>query len=101
MEKDYFKDRPYDIISDPKNFKIGITKVLICEKIMQDIASETSDLTEGEVIQVLTKHLHPRGVKVKIRTYGGRLAIGRVTYIIEDGLILTSDGLKREEDVNK
>lgn len=100
MEKDYFKDRPYDIISDPKNFKVG-TKVLICEKIMQDIASETSDLTEGEVIQVLTKHLHPRGVKLKIKTFGERIAIGRATYIIQDGLILTSDGLKKEEDVNK
>ena len=99
MEKDYFKDRPYDVIGNPQNIKIGMT-VLICEKIMQDIATEITDLTEGEVIQILTKHIHPRGVKVKIKS-GGRITVGRITYIVKDGLILTSNGWKLEKDVNK
>ena len=101
MEKDYFKDRPIEYITNPDCIEIGM-EVYICEKIMQDIASELSDLTRGVVIKKLTNHIHSRGVKVKVTASTGRReAIGRVTYICNGDYVLTKDGWKLEKDVNK
>lgn len=100
MEKDYFKDRPTEYISNPDYIKIGM-EVYICEKIMQDIATELSDLTRGVVIRKLTNHLHPRGVKCEVKMSNGRKAIGRITYIANGEYILTKDGWMKEDEVNK
>lgn len=79
MEKDYFPDRSilstcYDAIH------IG-QSVFICEKKAQKTAKEIDDLTHGVVIQKLTRHDHPRGVKVKIRDDNGDIKVGRVVYV--------------------
>lgn len=89
MEKDHFKDRPkestmYDeiLMGEP---------VLICEKEMQQSAKTLDDLTMGYVMKKLTKHDHPRGIKVIIQAKDGGIAIGRVVYLIRDGKILTNE----------
>lgn len=79
MEKDYFPDRSilstrYDAIH------IG-QSVFICEKKAQKTAKEIDDLTHGVVIQKLTRHDHPRGVKVKIRDDNGQIKVGRIVYV--------------------
>lgn len=79
MEKDYFPDRSilstrYDAIH------IG-QSVFICEKKAQKTAKEIDDLTHGVVIQKLTRHDHPRGVKVKIRDDNGEIKVGRIVYV--------------------
>lgn len=99
MEKDYFKDRPIEV-TDINHIKIG-TEVYLCVKAMQPIASELDDLSRGIVTKVLTKHNHPRGIKVEITQENGIRVIGRCTYIVKDGLILTKYGLKKENEVNK
>lgn len=81
MEKDYFLDRSpeacichcVDIIMD----------VIVCEKHMQRIAKTLDDLTYGTVVQKLTKHDHPRGIKVKIQTLDGRVVVGRIVYLYQ------------------
>lgn len=80
MEKDYFKDRPIESTIYSK-ILIG-DDVLICEKYAQKFAKEIRDLTYGTVIEKLTKHDHPRGIKVKIRTLNSQEKVGRVIYII-------------------
>lgn len=101
MEKDYFKDRPIEYITNPDCIQIGM-EVYICEKIMQDIATEISDLTRGTVTQILTKHIHDRGIKVKVKCATGRReAVGRITYITNGDYVLTNEGWKLEDDVNK
>lgn len=80
MEKDYFKDRPIESTLVNK-IKIG-DEVLICEKQAQVYAKEISDLTYGTVVEKLTKHNHPRGIKVKIKTLNSQIKVGRVVYIL-------------------
>lgn len=93
MEKDNFKDRTkettiYSCIHP------GMM-AFICEKHAQQYAKEISDLTCVEIIQVLTKHDHPRGIKVKGIVYEQtgeryrkteREAIGRIVYLAEKGV---------------
>lgn len=99
MEKDYFKDRPYEV-TDINHIKQFID-VYICTKDMQKSASTIQHLTKGTVIRVLTKHNHPRGIKVEILKDDCTTAIGRCVYIIKDDLLLTKYGLKKEDEVNK
>lgn len=99
MEKDYFKDRPKEVTEIDK-IKVGM-EVYICLKIQQPYAKDLEDLSKGKIIQILTKHNHPRGIKVKIRQDNGFEMIGRCTYIVQNGFILTKDGWKEEKDVNK
>lgn len=80
MEKDYFRDRPIEsTIFD--GIRVG-DEVLICEKDAQKYAKEISDLTYGTVIEKLTKHNHPRGIKVKISTLNSQVKVGRIVYIV-------------------
>lgn len=79
MEKDYFHDRTPEACFYDK-VKIG-DEVIICEKLMQKTAKTLDDLTYGVVIQKLTKHDHPRGIKVKIRKINGEIAVGRIVYL--------------------
>ena len=74
MEKDYFKDRPIE--STKINYVHLGQKVFICEKNAQN------DLTPGTVIDILTRKNHPRGIKVKIKTPDGKIAIGRIVYFV-------------------
>lgn len=99
MEKDNFKDRPIEITEVDK-IKVGM-EVYICLKAMQPFAKDMDDLSRGVVIELLTRHNHPRGIKVRIRQDNGFEMVGRCTYIVQDGLILTKDGLKDLKDVNK
>lgn len=80
MEKDYFKDRPKQstLVNE---IRIG-AEVLICEKQAQKYAKKIEDLTYGTVIEKLTKHNHPRGIKVKIKTLNNQIRIGRIVYIL-------------------
>lgn len=89
MEKDNFKDRPIES-TKWENIEIGNT-VLICEKHMQKTASKIDDLTEGIVVQKLTKHDHPRGIKVKIDVSFGNnvFIVGRVVYVKKNNKWLT------------
>ena len=80
MEKDHFKDRPA-ASTHAAAIHIG-DEVLICEKAAQRYAKEKSDLTYGRVIEKLTKHDHPRGIKVKIRTLNSQIKVGRIVYIL-------------------
>ena len=80
MEKDHFKDRPVESTIH-SCIHIG-DDVLICEKKAQKYAREIGDLTYGTVIEKLSKHDHPRGVKVKIRTLNNQITVGRVVYIL-------------------
>ena len=88
MEKDHFLDRT------PETTKLSAIKkgmyVFICEKKMQPYAQTLEDLTCVMVTDILTKHDHPRGIKVrgKIMRYCGghycmteKKAVGRVVYI--------------------
>ena len=80
MEKDHFKDR-----SKEATLYSAIKKgdeVLICEKHAQRYAKEISDLTHGFVVEKLTRHDHPRGIKVKIRTLNNQIRVGRIVYKI-------------------
>lgn len=79
MEKDYFPDR--SILSTRYNAIQPGQSVFICEKQAQKYAKEIEDLTHGVVIQKLTKHDHPRGIKVKIRDDNGEIKVGRVVYV--------------------
>lgn len=78
MEKDHFQDR--SIESTQYNaIQLG-DSVFICEKQAQKYAKEMEDLTHGVVVQKLTKHNHPRGIKVKIRDEEGQIKVGRIVY---------------------
>lgn len=86
MEKDHFKDRPkestiYDAIT------IG-QHVLICEKDMQRTAHTLEHLADGFVVNKLTRRDHPRGIKVTIETRDGEFLVGRVVYLINNGVIM-------------
>ena len=99
MERDYFKDRPIE------STKINCIKknmeVFICLKSMQKWAEDIEDLHRGYVTEILTKHDHTAGIKVKVRLVSNDMEyVGRVVYIVQDGLILTKDGLKEESKVN-
>ncbi|MEG1300580.1 MAG: DUF2196 domain-containing protein [Erysipelotrichaceae bacterium] len=85
MEKDFFKDRTDDTKS--RNAIKRGDRVLICEKYMQPFAETVGQLTEGVIVDVLTARNHPRGIKVKIQQDNDRIAIGRVVYRIENGII--------------
>ena len=104
MEKDHFKDRTIDTTIVSK-VKVG-SYLFICEKAMQDIASEIPDLTFGRVTKILTRHNHDRGIKVCIdvitNDFDGqreidnldslpsyRTAVGRVVYMTNKGKIIT------------
>ena len=104
MEKEHFKDRPEQsrkLISIEYCMKYKIP-VLICIKPMQPSAKDLSDLTMGYITKILTKHDHPRGIKCIVsQPSNGLLFTGRVVYIVKDGWILTDDGWKRPNDVNK
>jgi len=79
MEKDHFKDRTPDACIW-ESVHIG-DEAIICEKHMQRTAEKMDDLTYGIVVQKLTRHDHPRGIKVKIRKMNGEFAIGRIVYL--------------------
>lgn len=78
MEKDYFQDRSPEA-GRFNAIQVG-DMVYICEKHMQRTATKREDLTKGKVTKKLTKHDHPRGIKVSICCQDGRTAIGRVIY---------------------
>ncbi len=80
MEKDYFRDRPVESTIHSA-IHIG-DDVLICEKHAQKYAKTIDDLTYGTVVEILTKHDHPRGIKVKIKTLNSQLRVGRIVYIL-------------------
>ena len=86
MEKNYFKDRSHEskLIN---SINIGET-VYICEKAQQRSASKIEDLTKGQVVRRLTRHDHPRGIKVEIRGNDGKMSIGRVVYLVRNNKIL-------------
>lgn len=90
MEKDYFKDRPIE--STLYREIHPSDEVYICEKHMQKSACELNDLTWGTVVRLLTRHDHPRGIKVEIVTEDDRRAIGRVVYLFRDNKMLTKNG---------
>ena len=98
MEKDFFKDRPIEI-TKVNCIKPGV-HVLICEKKAQKYARHLNDLTYGIVLRVLTRKNHPRGIKVEIICPNGQRVVGRCTYLIENGLVLTKTGFKPKEEVN-
>lgn len=88
MEKDNFKDRTIET-TKISAIKKGMI-VFICEKQAQKYAKEMDDLTCVEVIDVLTRHDHPRGIKVRGYVYQRdnkgylktqKIAVGRVVYI--------------------
>ncbi len=86
MEKDYFKDRSYES-KLVNSINIGDT-VYICEKSMQRSASKITDLAQGVVVRKLTRHDHPRGLKVEIKSSNGRMFIGRVVYLVRNNKIV-------------
>ena len=67
MEKDFFKDRSVETTLI-KDIKVG-DYVYICLKAMQPYAETLDDLSFGRVTKILTKHDHPRGIKVTIDSY--------------------------------
>lgn len=90
MEKDNFKDRTKETTMH-SCIRPGMM-AFICEKNAQKYAKEMSDLTCVEITQILTKHDHPRGIKVKGILYeqiGNRYrktdkeAVGRIVYLAE------------------
>jgi uncharacterized protein YwbE len=86
MEKDYFTDRSIESkLSNSIN--IGDT-VYICEKSMQKSASKIDDLAQGVVVRKLTRHDHPRGIKVEAKCTNGRLIVGRVVYLVRNNKIV-------------
>lgn len=113
MEKDYFLDRPDEIMYRPNVY--NGSQVFICTKKMQPYAKEICDLNLITVTENLTSsYCHSRGQKVKgdeILTdrYGNEVLnaegeittkelVGRCTYIVSpdgDGTaVLTKDGYK-------
>lgn len=86
MEKDYFKDRSYEC-KLVNSINIGDT-VYVCEKSMQRSASKIEDLAKGVVVRKLTRHDHPRGIKVEIKSSNGKTIVGRVVYLVRDNKIL-------------
>lgn len=91
MEKDHFKDRSkeskiYDAIN------IG-DRVFICEKDMQRFATTLEHLTDGYVVEKLTRGDHPRGIKVRIdkKDEDGYYIVGRVVYLVRDGVLVTNN----------
>lgn len=52
------------------------------KKNAQKYAKRLNDLTPGTVIDILTRKNHPRGIKVKIKTPDGKIAIGRIVYFV-------------------
>lgn len=81
MEKDNFKDRP---IESTKYNCIYINQtVYICEKHAQKYACKKEHLTRGVVVEKLTRHDHPRGIKVKILDSNGEEKVGRVVYTVD------------------
>lgn len=102
MEKDYFKDR-HIASTQLDKIKYCMEKklpVYICLKHMQPFATELSDLSKGYITKILTKHDHPRGIKVIIsQCSNGMIMTGRVVYISKNNLILTTAGWKEEKDV--
>lgn len=81
MEKDYFKDRDIEATILSK-IHIG-DRVLICEKHAQKYAKTIDDLTLGIIVEILTKHNHPRGIKVKVRTIEDEIRVGRIVYLLD------------------
>lgn len=82
MEKDYFKDRSKEsTLYNAVN--VGDT-VYICTKEMQKSAKELKDLTKGTVLRKLTRHDHPRGIKVQLQTEQGDIEVGRVVYLMKN-----------------
>lgn len=99
MEKDHFKNRTPDYCK--YNSVNAGDVVYICEKSNQYFAESIKHLTKGTVIKKLTKHDHPRGIKLMIeRTEKtpilGDTAVGRLVYIVKDGKVVTTDGLISE-----
>ena len=111
MEKDYFLDRPTEIMYRPNVY--NGSQVFICTKKMQPYAKELSDLNLITVTGNLTSsYCNSRGQKVKgdeilLDRYGNEVLnaegeittkelVGRCTYIVSpDGsAILTKDGYK-------
>ena len=86
MEKDYFTDRSLES-KLANSINIGDT-VYICEKSMQRSASKIDDLAKGVVVRKLTRHDHPRGIKVEAKCSNGRLLIGRVVYLVKNNKII-------------
>lgn len=86
MEKDYFADRSVESkLSNSIN--IG-DNVYICEKSMQRSATKIEDLAQGVVVRKLTRHDHPRGIKVEAKCASGRLLVGRVVYLVKNNKIM-------------
>lgn len=86
MEKDYFADRSSESkLSNSIN--VGDT-VYICEKTMQRSATKIDDLAQGVVVRKLTRHDHPRGIKVEAKCANGRLLVGRVVYLVRNNKIV-------------
>ena len=86
MEKDYFKDRSSESMI-ANSINIGDT-VYICEKSMQRSASKIEDLAQGVVLRKLTRHDHPRGIKVEAKCVNGKILVGRVVYLVRNNKIL-------------
>ncbi|MBR9648389.1 DUF2196 domain-containing protein [Clostridium tyrobutyricum] len=96
MEKDHFKDRSLEckLIN---SINIGDT-VYICEKSMQRYASKLEDLSLGIVVRKLTRHDHPMGIKVEIKSSNGKTSIGRVVYLVKNNKILYGNKTKNNQD---
>jgi uncharacterized protein YwbE len=90
MEKDCFKDRSSESMI-ANSINIGDT-VYICEKSMQRSASKIEDLAQGVVLRRLTRHDHPRGIKVEAKCTNGKVIVGRVVYLVKNNKILYGNG---------
>ena len=84
MEKDFFQDR--SIESRFRNCVHPGQRVYICEKQAQKYACEMEHLTYGTVKDILTRHDHPRGIKVRIVDASGDEKVGRIVYILKNSL---------------
>ncbi|MBV4418950.1 YwbE family protein [Clostridium tyrobutyricum] len=96
MEKDHFKDRSFEC-KLVNSINIGDT-VYICEKSMQRCASKIEDLTLGIVVRKLTRHDHPMGIKVEIKSSTGKTSIGRVVYLVKGNKILYGNKTNNNQD---
>ena len=109
MEKDYFKDRPEEC--QLRSYFLTGNEAFICLKSAQKTAIKLSDLTRIEITGLLTSQSkHPRGIKLRGTAFERDLfgnisvnqelvpiqseAVGRCTYPMCDGNVLTSSGLK-------
>jgi uncharacterized protein YwbE len=90
MEKDCFKDRSSESMI-ANSINVGDT-VYICEKSMQRSASKIEDLAQGVVLRRLTRHDHPRGIKVEAKCANGKVIVGRVVYLVKNNKILYGNG---------